>query len=304
MFVAVTGGVALAEQPIQPRNHSLDSLPGADNSVSVFHETFTPNHVRGGRIYDDFIIEREYVPTAENVLLQFATPTDPSMPTPSLEDGWRCSYCHGYDYAGGRLTFSNNVTPNLFESREIKKFNEDYVINILMFGFNMFDGVSHRPVHEYALKLSIQDMVDVADFIVNEIYDARKYIRDSSNESVLNHMPSMYIYKGAEDLVLNPDPLAARINGVNFTCTACHGPLGRQVPGIDLYVLAWTDPYKWMHRVNFGTPRSQRIFPNLMTEDMTIHPGVYEVVLIKELHFGRSRNTAELLEYVQTHFKP
>lgn len=151
---------------------------------------------------------------------------------------------------------------------------------------------------------NVQPMVDVADFIVNEIFDPGQYIRPTTNESILNHMPSMYIYKGAEDPILEPDPLAVRINGVNFTCTECHGLAGRQVAGIDLYVKAWTEPYKWMHRTNFGTPGSQALVPGIIAEDASIHPGVYEVMLIKGLHFGSSRNTAQLLEYVQTHFNP
>ena len=297
----------LTSKGVSARNHDPESTSIAGNTVAFVHEGFKPNHVRGARLFDDFTVELDLVPTVANDLLLLATPTDPAMLPPSIADSWRCSHCHGFDYKGGIYTFANGVTPNLVASREIRKITEDDVFNILMNGINVFDGTTHINTHNYSLLLglpNVQPIVDIADFIVNEIFDPSQFVRSSTNESVLNHMSSLYIYKGAADPILEPNPLAVRVNGLNFTCTECHGLTGRQVPGVDLYVLAWTEPYKWMHRTNFGTPRSQALVPGIIAEDPTIHPGVYEVMLIKGLHFGGSRNTAQLLEYVQTHFQP
>ena len=284
---------------ISARSHALP-----ENSIDFMHTTLTPNHVKGGRIYDNFIVELDAMITVENNLLQFANPIDPAMVAPTIPEGWSCSHCHGFGYKGGIYTFGNGVTPNLVESLNKRKITEEDIYNLLIYGINVFDGTAHVNTHNYDGILSIQAIVDVADFIVNEIFDPDQYLRTGTNESVINHMPSMFIYKGAADLVKDPDPLAVRVNGIIFTCTECHGVAGRQVPNFDLYDLAWKDPYKWMHRTNFGTPRSQMLVPGIFSEGPSIHPGVYEVMLVKDLKFGNSRNTAHLLEYVQTHFAP
>jgi len=278
-----------------------------DNTISDFHSLYKPNHVRGARIFDDYTVELDRVQIEINPFLAFATPTDPTMPVPSFDESWRCTHCHGFDYQGGKYTFQNGATTNLIQSINLRKLDEDYVVNLLMSGLNVYNGTTHVNVHNYSdffLGLDIQSMVDVADFVVNELYDVDEYVRRTNNEALLNHMPSMFIYKGSKDPILIPEPLAVRLNGINFKCTDCHGIDGRLVPGFDLYDLSWTQPYKWMHRVNFGTPRSQALYINITTQDGTIHPGVYEVILINGLHMGGSRQTAELLEYVQTHFNP
>jgi len=287
---------------------SSDRIDGTNNQTLEIHTNLIPNHVIGARLYDDFVAEDTgniFFPiNTMNELVTIGTPIDPNLPIPAPEESYKCSYCHGYDYRGGIYSYENGKTNNLIEIRNNRGLTLDGVYKVLLSGFNMFNGTTHINVHNYNGILSVQEMVDIADFIANEMVDVNRFISEATNESKYNHMPSMFIYGNNPDPALRTFPAATRINGNRFYCVDCHGPKGRALPGIDLYVLAWTQPYKWLHRTNFGTPRSQRTYPNIDLEDATIHPGLYEVALVDSLKYGSAINAAELLEYVQTHFDP
>ena len=270
----------------------------ANNTVLVGHEGLEPSHVRGARIYDDFTIELSAtVPGHNPIIAAIGTPTDPAMPAASDADSWRCSHCHGFDYEGGVYTFNNGATNNLLELQHVRERDEDFVVHMLMNGFDVWDGTGVVNVHNYTGLLTMQSMVDVADFVVNEIYDTHKYVQAPSSGSA--HPESAA--EGAElysSTAVGTIPPIIRVDGSNFNCELCHGADGLLVAGIDLHTLAWTHPFEWLHRVNFGYPRALATFPDF-TLDTTVHPGLYEVVLTHGLHFGGPGEASALMAHAQ-----
>ena len=277
------------------------SLP--DNSILAGHEGLDPSHVRGARIYDNFVIELGATIAGPNPLItSLAAPTDPAMPAANAEDSWRCSHCHGFDYEGGVYEFNNGATNNLLELKDVRGRDEEFVIHMLMNGFDAWDGAGVVNVHNYTGLLTPQAMVDVADFVVNEIFDTHMYVQAPTSGSTNpdSHMDGMAFYNSVATGAIPP---VIRVDGSNFNCVDCHGADGLLVPGIDLFTLAWTNPFQWLHRVNFGSPRSLATFPDF-TLDQTVHPGLYEVVLTDGLHFGGPEQASALLAHAEKNLTP
>ncbi|MDH5259552.1 MAG: hypothetical protein OEX07_16170 [Gammaproteobacteria bacterium] len=282
------------------RNDSGERIATGNNTILAGHQDLQPSHVRGARIYDDFTIELAGIaspPAGRNPILDIATPTDPAMTPASDADTWRCSHCHGYDYEGGVYTFNNEATNNLLELKDVRGRDEEYVIHMLMDGFNVWNGTTAVNVHNYTGLLSFQAMVDVSDFVVNEIFDTHVYVQapGSGSANPTTHPEGMEFYNSTP---VGAIPPVIRVDGSNFNCVDCHGADGLLVPGIDLHTLAWTHPFKWLHRVNFGSPRSLQAFPDF-TLDTSVHPGLYEVILTDGLHFGGPEQASALMAHVQ-----
>lgn len=266
---------------------------------SQAHAGLEPSHVRGARIYDDFTIELAATVPGPNPLLALA-----NEPTAGVTDtdSWRCSQCHGFDYEGGVFTFNNGATNNLLEIvYDVRWRDEGYIADFLFTGFDAWDGTAVVNVHNYSTLLTPQAIVDVSDFVANELYDTHMYVRAASNGSLGDHMNGMALYNSVPP-VNGAIPPIIRVNGANFNCVDCHGADGLLVAGVDLYNVAWTDPFMFMHRVLFGSPRDLATFPDITAEDMTVMPGLYETVLTDGLHFGGPEQGADAMAHVQTNF--
>ena len=284
------------------RNDSGNRIAANDIAPLAAHEGLDPSHVRGARIYDDFTIELTVAPTGVNPILAIATPTDSNMATPTDADTWRCSHCHGFDYEGGVYTFNNGATNNLLELQSVRERDEEFVISMLMNGFDAWDGTAVVNVHNYTDLLTPQSMVDVSDFVVNEIFDTHQYIQAPSSGGLGDHMEGMDFYNSVA--AAGEIPPVIRVDGSNFNCVGCHGDDGLLVAGIDLYTLAWSQPFQWLHRVNFGSPRSLASYPDFISEDAAVHPGLYEVILTHGLHFGGPEQASALMSHAQTNLIP
>lgn len=275
---------------------NVDTTTGTNAPLDA-HTTLSPSHVRGARIYDNFFIELDEAdPGVDNPLIAIGTPTDPAHTLTGM-NSYRCSQCHGFDYEGGIYTFNNGATNNLLELRDVRGRTEEDVFHLLMNGFHIFDGTAVVNVHNYSTLLTEQAIVDVSDFVVNEIFDTHVYIRAPTSEGLGDITEGMEIYNS--QAVAGEVPAFTRVDGSNFNCVDCHGDTGNLVAGVDLYTLAWSNPFEWLHRVNFGSPRSLATYPDITAEDATVHPGLYEVVLTHALHFGGAEQASALLEYAQ-----
>jgi len=272
----------------------------AMNTPAMVHEGLGPSHVRGARIYDDFTIELGAVVPGPNLILDIvdvgATPVSPDL---AAADSWRCSHCHGFDYEGGVYSFNNGATNNLLELRDVRGRTEDDVIHMLMNGFDAWDPNIGAVVnvHNYTDLLTPQAMVDVSDFVVNEIYDTHIYIRAPSSGGLGDVTEGQAMYDSTTTTGI---PAFIRVDGTNFNCLDCHGADGLMVTGIDLNLLSWTEPFRWLHRVNFGSPRDLATFPDITAEDATVHPGLYEIILTDGLHFGGPEQAANLMAHIQS----
>ena len=292
--------------------------PAATLSVHIrqTHNGLEPSHVRGARIYDDFTIELAgaagvTIPTAAamNPLWDLGTfaKAPPGMTQANMPMAgpgvFTCSGCHGFDYEGGLFTWNAGATNNLLELRDVRGKTEEDVIIVLFNGFNIFDGTKVVNVHNYTSMLTPQAMVDVADFVVNEIIDTHQFIRAPSSESLDTTMSGEALYKQ----VAQPGeiPPVIRVDGNNFSCIGCHGADGKgaatspKAKAVDLPMLAWKDPFKFLHRTLFGKPRSLNDFPGFTTSP-DVMSGFYETILTDGLHFGGPEQGAATLLYIQT----
>ena len=272
------------------------------------HLNYQPNHVRGARIYDDFLIELDKTAdiTVRNPLLDAANEKALAAKI-SAPKSYRCGYCHGYDYEGTVFTWNGGTTNNLLELRDVRGKTEEDIINFLFTGFKIVDSTGKvTTVHDYSALLTAQAMVDVADFVVNEIYDTHVYIRAPSSESLGDMTSGTALYTSAATSPPGISPVI-KMDGSNYNCLDCHGSDGKGlnattpfVKVIDLPALAWQESFKFLHRSLFGTPRSlakvkdgSLTLPNYM-------PGFYETVLTDGLHFGGPEQGAATLKYIQS----
>lgn len=282
------------------------------------HEAFQPNHVRGARTYDDFTIEmagdtKLKIPAAAdmNPLWDLGTfvqapPGLTATDMPKAGPGvFTCSGCHGFNYEGGIFTWNSGATNNLLELRDVRGKTEEDVIAILFNGFNIYDGTKVVNVHNYTTMLSPQAMVDVADFVVNEIFDTHVYIRAPSSQSLGNPDDGTAIYHSKIETLPIVSPIV-RVDGNGFNCVSCHGTDGKGTGATaatpskaDLPMLAWKNPFKFMHRSLFGSPRSLAKF-NGFTADPTVMPGLYETVFTDGLFFGGPEQGSATLQHIQT----
>ncbi|MDH5728219.1 MAG: hypothetical protein OEZ58_04470 [Gammaproteobacteria bacterium] len=269
------------------------SSNAAPITIKQGHDGLEPSHVRGARIYDDFTIELDQVVAGPNPIVAIAT-SGPAGITDT--DSWRCSQCHGFDYEGGVFSFNNGATNNLLELQDVRGRDEEFVIGLLFNGFDMWDGAAVQNVHNYSALLTPQAMVDVADFVVNEIYDTHMYIRAPSSGSLGDMAEGNAVYNSLIDAA-GVSPIV-RVDGSGFNCVSCHGVDGLGVAGIDLRASAWNDPFQFLHRTNFGSPRSLAAFPGF-TVDVSVMPGLYELILTDGLHFGGPEQAAAAMMVVQ-----
>lgn len=260
-------------------------------TITGGHTALEPSHVRGARIYDDFFIELDAAPPGPNPLVALGTGA-----TLADADSWRCSQCHGFDYEGGVLTFNNGATNNLLELRDVRNRDEEFVFNLLLTGFDAWDGAGVVNVHNYSGLLSEQAIVDVSDFVVNEIFDTHEFVRAPSSGALGDMDEGMAIYNSMQTGIVPP---LVRVDGSNFNCVDCHGADARSgTAAIDIVAVAWEDPFRFLHRTLFGSPRSLATFPEFTT-DAAVMPGLYEVILTDGLHFGGPEQGSAVMAHVQ-----
>ena len=266
------------------------------------HTDLTPNHVRGARIYDDFLTELDKKVTAENPLLTVAEGDKTGI---TKEKSYRCGYCHGFDYESSRFTW-NGGGNSLLELRAARARTEDDVIALLSSGFTMWDGTKVVTAHNYSALLTPQAMVDVADFVVNEIFDTHVYISQAAKASLGSLADGEALYNSAASTT-GVHPIV-KMDGTNYNCVDCHGTdgkgLGAKTPAdptlkIDIAAEAWADPWKFLHRTLFGVPRSLTKYPGF-TKEPSVMSGFYETVLTDGLFMGGPKQGAATLMYVQS----
>lgn len=268
------------------------------------HIGLQPNHVRGARIYDDFLTELDGTVTVRNPLLDAANEKTLAAKI-TIPKSYRCGYCHGYNYEGTVFTWNGGATNNLLELRDVRGKTEEDIINFLFTGFQIVDAAGKvTTVHDYSTMLSAQAMVDVADFVVNEIYDTHIYIRAPSSQSLGDGVSGEAIYTSVGAVppeVINP---IIKMDGSNYNCTDCHGVDGKgtnvTTKLIDLPTLAWKEPFKFLHRSLFGVPRSQAKVKDGTLLQPNYMPGLYEAVFTDGLFFGAPEHGAATLKYIQS----
>lgn len=271
----------------------------ANSPIRISAINLNPNHVRGGRIYDDFMIELgdASMPTGPNPLAEIGTPTGKATPPTGMAE-WLCSACHGFDYEGGVYTYNGGSTNNLLELRDVRGRDEEFVQEMLLNGFDIWDGTAIVNVHNYSAILTEQAIVDVADFVVNEIYDTHAVLRAPTGQALGDHIAGEEIF--ASPIVDGGVSPLITIDGLGFNCIKCHGDDAKSgTVGINLVTTAWEEPSMFLHRTLFGHPRDQATHGIGFVNDPTVMPGLYEVVLTEGLHFGSPAEGSEVMSHIQ-----
>lgn len=267
-------------------NNRVTADSDSTNSPLFGHEALSPSHVRGARIYDDFLIELAVPPPGANPLAALSGGGVPA-------DEWRCSGCHGFDYEG--VAQFNGADINLQDLIPVRGRDEESVIHMLQGGFLLGDGTMG---HDYTGILTAQAIVDVADFVVNEIYDTHEFLSAATGVGLGDAEEGAVMWMN--DLLPLPTGVAAfiRADGSAFDCAQCHdGVNTTDLPA--LKALANAEPFKFLHRTNFGSPRDVLAL-GFGYGDPTVMPGLYEVVLTDGLHFGGPEQAGAVMAYIQS----
>jgi len=292
-------GGSTPERAIETVDPSMPHILGAVNNriaggtpiqARSAHTTgLDPSHVRGARIYDDFTIELGVTPPGGNPL---AAAIDGGA-IPAGANDWACSSCHGYDYEGN-VTFNGGAEINLQDLLPVRGRDEQFVMDMLDVGFTMSDGT---VVHNYNGILTPQAMVDVADFVVNEIYDVHEVVSAARGQALGDPGEGDAMFNDSLAALPTGVPAFIRADGSAFNCAQCHdGTVSTSVA--ELKVIANADPFRFIHRINFGSPRDAGA-KGFGYGDNTVMPGLYEVVLTDGLHFGGPEQASATMAFVQ-----
>jgi len=269
-------------------NNRVTVGDGSTNSPLFGHEALSPSHVRGARIYDDFLIELAAPPPGANPLTALAGGAIPA-------DEWRCSGCHGFNYEG--VAQFNGADVNLQDLIPVRGRDEEFVIHMLQGGFMLSDG---SMTHDYTNILSPQAIVDVADFVVNEIYDTHEFVSAATGAGLGDMTEGGEMFNDPGLPEATGVPKFIRADGTPFNCLQCHDGTNANPNATDLAGLKATvaaDPFKFLHRANFGAPRDEATL-GFGYGDLTVMPGLYEVVLTNGLHFGGPEQASAVMHYI------
>lgn len=277
----LSGGMyGLADYGYVMPGPAADILGYAQNGVGR-------NSVRGGRLYDDWMLEAAITAppaTTPNPLLDL-----PQPPPLTGKDSWKCSSCHGFDYQG-----TPNYGNNLIELKRVRNWSEGYLYDFLKNGRTTLNIPKHQQtvIHNFGAFMSDSDLWELSGFAMEQIIDTRRYFTAKPFAAIGKLDNGQFLFGGANNLL----KLGRQVS----SCGYCHGADGRTIPagstasGMDIFHIAWTDPLRFFHRTRFGMPGSFGQAPRM--------PGLLEL----DLYFSngglrRLENTdaADIAAYAQ-----
>jgi len=285
--------------------NALNPMPGVIVTISPVPETslsragditafaahgINADRVRGGRLYDDWIIESG-IDTATlplNPLWDFAF--DPSQIPVGVNtdpiESWRCVNCHTYYYEGGNGFGFNN----LLDLKEVRGWIPEngaasytYIYEFLMKGFPVFLNGAVTLVHNYGQFITLDsaispgivetDLWDLADFAVEEVILTDQFLQPDIGTAVGGLGRPADIDIGLEYYT----GINSHFGANDINCSQCHGLDGLGIANVDLATMAWDEPWKFLHRTRFGVPRGPGVTLNPpFGNASTVMPGILE----------------------------
>lgn len=193
----------------------MQTLPTEASLVSI---------VRGGRLYDDWIMETG---------LEAPIGIHPSYPREfkrdiKAEKTWLCKECHGWDYKGLKGQYAKG-----------KHFTGVKGIDAMV-GANVRDiiDVLKDENHEYGRVLSMKDLLDLANFVSEGQVDMTDYIEGDTKQAIGDAKKHAEFYP--------------------TLCGNCHGAKGRAIRTMGaLGRVANQDPWKALHKILNGHPAEE-----------------------------------------------
>ncbi len=239
-----------------------------------------PDWVRGGRLYDNWVLETKVAAPAGGLQpLMKIRSTQPGLPDIPPQNEWLCSSCHGFDYKGG-LGFQNN----LLELRaRLGREVPDYYFRFLSKGRNAWLPVTHEKVsvHSYGPLLAEADLWDIGAFLRTGMDNTGAYLSVGLNGTALGNAAAGSAYASTEMPDLIAGPVDAAGVEIMRVCTGCHGDDGMTgTANVNLPHIAWDAPWRFFHRVRFGMPGT---FAGGTPETTGRMPGLNELVLSSPL---------------------
>lgn len=190
----------------------------------------TGDAIRGGRIYDNWMLALDLAPPAGNHPLWGAQETNPRSGVTT----WRCVECHGWDYKGADGAFgpySAHYTgfPSL---QDMVGATETEVQDWLSGSVN--------PTHNFLFYTNTTAIQDLTAFLRTQQADMDLLIDPYTGASLGDRVTGQALY------------------GAN--CADCHGDrgdminFGSELSPLYLADLAVSDPWQTVHKIRFGTP--------------------------------------------------
>lgn len=211
--------------------------------------------VRGGRLYDNWWVTSGVAePVGDHAL--WAYRPDKVSNVRSGPVTWRCKECHGWDYVGVDGAYGNNDNHRT--------------------GFGGVLGTALTPRALFDL-LKADDPatgghdMDAAGLTDSDLWDVVKMTLDATIDT------SQYI---DGDGTFNGDPDFGL--GDYFTaCWSCHGDLGADVPGVNIFVEAAVNPWEFLHKARFSQPGTPMPSLHLLNWSLqrTTNIGAYAAIL-------------------------
>jgi len=257
-----------------PEIISAGALNVAVDVLAYAQSGLLPNTIRGGRLYDNWVLEtKAEAPAAGTQPIMKIRASDPNLPAILPQEEWLCSSCHGFDYSGG-LGFKTNLLAGSLDRGVING-----VYTFLSKGRNAWLPTTHERVnvHNFGSLLTGADLWDLDAFLRNGIMDTSNNISRGLNGTALGNAAAgmKFATQGMPDLLVGPkDAMGMEISMV---CTSCHGADGKSgTANVDLPHIAWDAPWRFFHRVRFGMPGT---FVDATTGEAGRMPGLLELIL-------------------------
>jgi len=311
-------GVASATDPMAGVITTLGgdpllSLQQAGDITTYAIHGIDANHVNGGRLYDDWIIESgiDITTLPVNPLWDLAPNPDffPIGANTDPAESWRCVNCHTYYYEGGN-GFDFNSLLVLKEDRGWTIDNAPdsftYLYDFLMNGFPALLNGTITQFHNYKQFVSADttvtpgladaDLWNLADFLVEETVWTDYYILPDIGTAFGGPGRPSDFNIGLE-YYTNVNQLLGT-DAIN--CSMCHGLDGLGIATVDLATLAWDDPWMFFHRARFGTPRPpDAVLAPPFDTTATVMPGILEFTKQDGLTVSDNDDAMHTLYYIQ-----
>lgn len=261
-----------------PEILGVDSaLKSSVDIVAFVQNGLVPDGARGGRLYDDWVLETAATAPIDNQPLMALRSTDPNLPLIAPDKQWACSSCHGYDYAGSG--FPNS----LVEFKTLRNWTEDKLYRYLKTG--RYGWVSSKVIrmHSFDKFLADTELWNLAKFLQEGVVDTRAYV--AMNGRALGQGLFGPPFDGQRFFTgIMPELLTVPTIGIDMpmmqmpmpACNVCHGDDGKSgTANVNLTLIAWEAPWRFLHRARFGMPGSY-LDMDMMQVRM---PGMLELVL-------------------------
>ncbi len=235
----------------------------------------------GGRLYDNWMVEAALdAPAGRHLIFDWQDAPDATL---ADDQTWRCAMCHGWDYRGSAGLWNDLLWLRSVRGEEA---TVDDLYKTIQGGYPVLDAGQVVRVHNFGDFMGETELWSLAEFIKTGVADVSGYVRAFGAAYNGDAVNGGLIYNGGATAVVNDVNLP-------FSCVRCHGAAGAGIAGVDVFASAWDEPWRFFHKVRFGTPMS----PDTLPESRMF--GVLELTFTAAGHTGGNHDATDILNFVQ-----